>query len=54
MWSHLDTEQLTGLREQLRALQDSGVVFPEDSWPTKLLKAHPRHATCGNSVFRLF
>ncbi|BDA42909.1 hypothetical protein COCOBI_03-8020 [Coccomyxa sp. Obi] len=43
MWSHLDTEQLTKLREQLQALQDSGVVFPEDAWTGKLLRSHPRY-----------
>lgn len=42
MWSHLDTEQLTKLREQLQALQASGVVFPEDAWTGKLLRSHPR------------
>ena len=45
MWSHLDTEQLTVLRQKLMKLQDSGVVFPKDSWPTKLLKVDSRHAT---------
>lgn len=44
MWSHLDTEQLTMLREQLTELQNSGVVFPQDSWPSNLLRASPRHA----------
>ncbi|KAK9909944.1 hypothetical protein WJX75_009840 [Coccomyxa subellipsoidea] len=43
MWSHLDTEQLTKLREKLRELQDSGVVFPEDAWTGKLLRPHPRY-----------
>ncbi len=42
MWSHQDTDDLQRLKDQLTLLQDSGVVFPEDSWPTRLLRSHPR------------
>ena len=45
MWSHQDSEQLHGLRDRLRLLQEQGVAFPRDSWPEKLLRAHPRRAT---------
>ena len=34
------------LKSQLTTLQDSGVVFPEDSWPTRLLRSHPRWLEC--------
>lgn len=44
MWSHQDTDELQRLKDQLTLLQDSGVVFPEDSWPTRLLRSHPRCA----------
>lgn len=44
MWSHQDTDELQRLKDQLTLLQDSGVVFPEDSWPTRLLRSHPRLA----------
>ena len=44
MWSHQDTDELQRLKDQLTMLQDSGVVFPEDSWPTRLLRSHPRWA----------
>lgn len=54
MWSHLDTEQLTKLREKLRELQDSGVVFPEDAWTGKLLRPHPRHAPASESSLTLW
>ena len=30
------------LRDRLGLLQEQGVVFPRDSWPEKLLRAHPR------------
>ena len=42
MWSHQDTDEMQRLKSQLTTLQDSGVVFPEDSWPTRLLRSHPR------------
>ena len=42
MWSHQDTDELQRLKDQLTMLQDSGIVFPEDSWPTRLLRSHPR------------
>ena len=44
MWSHQDTDELQRLKDQLTLLQDSGVVFPEDSWPMRLLRSHPRCA----------
>lgn len=44
MWSHQDTDELQRLKDQLTLLQDSGVVFPEDSWPMRLLRSHPRYA----------
>ena len=42
MWSHQDSEQLHALRDRLSVLQEQGAVFPRDSWPEKLLRAHPR------------
>jgi hypothetical protein len=42
MWSHQDSEQLHALRDRLSLLQEQGVVFARDSWPEKLLRAHPR------------
>ena len=45
MWSHQDTDQLQRLKDELTLLQDSGVVFPVDSWPARLLRSHPRY-TC--------
>ena len=42
MWSHQDSEQLHALRDRLSVLQEQGVAFPRDSWPEKLLRAHPR------------
>ena len=46
MWSHQDTDEMQRLKSQLTTLQDSGVVFPEDSWPTRLLRSHPRWLKC--------
>lgn len=43
MWSHQDTDELQRLKDQLTLLQDSGVVFPEESWPMRLLRSHPRY-----------
>ena len=45
MWSHQDTDELQRLKDQLTLLQDGGVVFPEDSWPMRLLRSHPRCAS---------
>lgn len=42
MLSHAETQQLQVLRKDLQALQASGVVFPVDSWPAKLLRPEPR------------
>ena len=42
MLSHAETQQLQALRKDLQALQASGVVFPVDSWPAKLLRPEPR------------
>ena len=44
MLSHAETQQLQALREKLQALQASGVVFPTDSWPARLLRPEPRCA----------
>lgn len=44
MLSHAETQQLQALREKLQALQASGVVFPKDSWPARLLRPEPRYA----------
>ena len=46
MWSHQDTDEMQRLKSQLTTLQDSGIVFPEDSWPTRLLRSHPRWPKC--------
>ncbi|KAK9833474.1 hypothetical protein WJX81_008235 [Elliptochloris bilobata] len=43
MLSHAETQQLQALRAQLQALQASGVVFPKDSWPARLLRPEPRY-----------
>ncbi len=43
MWSHQDTDQLQRLKNELTLLQDSGVVFPMESWPARLLRSHPRY-----------
>ena len=42
MLSHAETQQLQALRKDLQTLQASGVVFPVDSWPAKLLRPEPR------------
>lgn len=44
MLSHAETQQLQALRADMQALQDSGVAFPHDSWPAKLLRPEPRRA----------
>ena len=44
MLSHAETQQLQALRAKLQALQASGVVFPKDSWPARLLRPEPRCA----------
>ena len=44
-----DTEQLQALKDRLSVLQDSGVVFPAESWPAKLLRSHPRYAPPSSS-----
>jgi len=44
MLSHAETQQLAALRRDLLGLQATGVVFPADSWPAKLLRPEPRCA----------
>ena len=38
----LDSIKLEKLKQELSQLQDSGVVFPKDSWPANLLAKSPR------------
>lgn len=37
-FTELDTQQLHALRDELLGLKEQGVVFPQDSWPAKLIR----------------
>lgn len=42
-WSVRDTEKLVQLQKELFRMEESGLVFPPDSWPAKLLAKSPRY-----------
>lgn len=50
----LDTQQLATLRDDLLRLQAStGIVYPPDSWPARLIKKESRYLDIFNSLRRL-